>query len=133
MKAFTIILTLLFSNISQANEWLYNTAEVHDCTPWQETGKLYGVNKVFGKSSVEVTVKSNGNKIIVGKKEMRQVANGIYESDKTRVMLNIYSEGMQVDNLKIITGNKTIWFNCTHVGRYYKAKNGNVYRDIYAR
>lgn len=127
------MLILLLSNISQANEWLYNTAEVHDCTPWQETGEFYGVNKVFGKSSVEVTVKSNRNKIIVREKEMRQVANGIYESGQTRVMLDIYSEGMQINNFKIITGNKTVWFNCTHVGRYYKAKNGNVYRDIYAR
>ncbi len=131
MKIFNIILILLFSTTIQANDWLYNTAAVHSCTPWQETGKLYGVNKVFGEPSIEITIQSDRIKLIVNKLEMRQVSNGIYEAEKTRVMLDISTLGWRIENFKIITENKTTWFNCTLIGRYYKAKNGNVYRDIY--
>ena len=142
----SLILVLLLNTLTFSNEWNQITEKKMDenyakflkenkkryelmqkmyrvftCTPFQETGIFWGINKVIGGEPITISVqKTEMSSIIIGKSKINKIGQDRFEDSTKRIYLKDYTPFtspsevylFNVNTITIDTKNKTIWYNC---------------------
>ncbi len=135
MKILILIIllnTLGFSMTNeQYNEFLKENQKHHKlmqkmyrvftCTPFQETGILWGINKVIGGKPIIISVqKTEMSSIIINKSKINKIGQDRFEDNTKRIYLKDYASFtspnevylFNVNTIIIDTKDKTTWYNC---------------------
>ena len=103
------------------HELIKKMYRVFTCTPFQETGILWGVNKIIGGEPIIISVqKTKMSSIIIDKSKMNKIGPDRFEDSTKRIYLKDYTSFtspnevylFNVNTIVIDTKNKTIWYNC---------------------
>ena len=106
------------------HELMEKMYRVFTCTPFQETGILWGVNKIIGAEPIIISVqKTEMSSIIIDKSKMNKIGQDRFEDSTKRIYLKDYTSFtspnevylFNVNTIVIDTKNKTIWYNCLFV------------------
>jgi len=105
-------------------EYMQKMYRVFSCTPFQETGTYWGVNKVIGSKPIILSVqKTEMSSVIINKSKMTKIGQDRFEDKTKRIYLKNYTSLSSPDELYLFnintitidTKNNTTWYNCIFV------------------
>ena len=118
----------------QYNKFLKENKEHHEmlkkiyrefsCTPFQETGILWGINKIIGGTPITISIqKTEMSSIIIDQSKINKISKDRFEDSNKRIYLKSYTflhslddpYNFNINTILIDTKNKTTWYNCIFI------------------